>query len=458
MLVSGGWQYKINDKLSADINAAFTHYSSVLGRKTTETTGIKNTPGYDYLFIENTTENGINDYSIKASFNYNPKYSHNFFFGANYVHHRFMPEFTKAISNTNSGGNGTSNANNIFSANEVNLFIEDNWNIFKALNVNGGLRFTLFDVHGKTYSSLEPRISARLLLSPCLSMKASYSRMSQYAQQVSDSYISLPTDFWMPVSKNQKPLVSDQVSSGFYYNLNNKYSFSVEGYYKWMNNLLDYKDGYNFLPSTISWENKLASGKGWSYGADFMASKETGNITGYVSYGLMWANRQFPQINNGIKFPSKYDNRHKINIVANWKLNKNIELNGSWTYMTGNRVTLALENYQGIRETGFLSDKFPSIYYFQEAGLSYYDKKNNIRLPSYHSLDVGINIYRPKKNGRMGIWNISVYNAYSRMNPIVVSKESLYVYSDNVNYKLTNKFRTLSLLPIMPSISYTYKF
>ena len=78
--------------------------------------------------------------------------------------------------------------------------------------------------------------------------------------------MSLPTDTWMPVSKKLRPLVSDQISAGAYYNLHNDYSFSVEGYYKWMNHILDYKDGYNFLPSFIGWEDKLAQGKGWSYG------------------------------------------------------------------------------------------------------------------------------------------------------------------------------------------------
>lgn len=171
--------------------------------------------------------------------------------------------------------------------------------------------------------------------------------------------------------------------------------------------------------------------------------KETGCITGWIGYGLMWSDRQFDEINNGKRFPAKYDNRHKLNIVANWKINEKLELTGSWTFMTGNRVTVAFENYEDLGLT-------PVPPLLPEGGLDYFTERNNVRLPAYHRLDLGINIYRPKKNGHLGIWNISVYNAYCQMNPITIHKRSWINYS--------HYFETLSLLPIIPSISYTYKF
>ena len=143
------------------------------------------------------------------------------------------------------------------------------------------------------------------------------------------------------------------------------------------------------------------------------------------------------------RFPAKYDNRHKLNIVANWKINEKLELTGSWTFMTGNRVTVAFENYEDLGLT-------PVPPLLPEGGLDYFTERNNVRLPAYHRLDLGINIYRPKKNGHLGIWNISVYNAYCQMNPITIHKRSWINYS--------HYFETLSLLPIIPSISYTYKF
>lgn len=263
--------------------------------------------------------------------------------------------------------------------------------------------------------------------------------------------MSLPTDTWMPVSKKLRPLVSDQVSAGAYYNLHNDYSFSVEGYYKWMNHILDYKDGYNFLPSFIGWEDKLAQGKGWSYGVELIARKETGRVTGWLGYGLMWADRQFAEINDGKRFPAKFDNRHKLNVVANWKLSDKVELTGSWTFMTGNRLTASFENYEDLGQAHFPSDVAPIPPFMNTpGGLEYFTERNNFRLPAYHRLDLGINIYRPKKNGRMGIWNISIYNVYCHMNAITLKKRFWYNYDCY--------FETMSILPIIPSVSYTYKF
>lgn len=462
LLLSAGWTYLFNEKLSANLNASYTHYASNLERSVYETFGNETRESENSL-IENNTENGINDYNMKADFNYAPVSAHNIHFGAIMTHHRFRPEFTRSYSNTGNGQSASGRSKQTLSANEINMYIEDDWKISSFLSLNAGLRMGYFKIRDESYWSLEPRVSTRFLLTSAWSMKASYSKMNQNMQQVSESYISLPTDYWVPVIENQKPLVSDQVSMGTYYNLNNDYSFSLEGYYKWMDNLLDYKEGYNFLPSTTGWQNKLASGKGWSYGADFIVRKETGRITGYIGYGLMWANRKFDEINDGRTYPSKYDNRHKINIVANWKLSNNVELNAGWTYMTGNRVTISLENYQNLDIAGFPPGLAPTDPYFSEdyPGVNYYDKKNNVRMPAYHRLDLGINIYRPKKNGHMGIWNVSIYNVYSRMNPIAITKESLYRDYYPVpasERKWNNKFKTLSLFPIIPSLSYTYKF
>lgn len=154
----------------------------------------------------------------------------------------------------------------------------------------------------------------------------------------------------------------------------------------------------------------------------------------------MWSDRQFDEINNGKRFPAKYDNRHKLNIVANWKINEKLELTEA-DFLTETGLRWHSENYEDLGLT-------PVPPLLPEGGLDYFTERNNVRLPAYHRLDLGINIYRPKKNGHLGIWNISVYNAYCQMNPITIHKRSWINYS--------HYFETLSLLPIIPSISYTY--
>lgn len=451
IMASAGWSYAMNSKMFTNLSAFYTRYNSTLKRyeyeKYDDQENSKNEEGEQTTY----TENGINDTGLKANFDFLPSSSHHIRFGSNYIYHRFRPEYTGSNTKGDFDEVFVKQTKEILAAHELGVYAEDDWTLNKVIRLNAGLRFSLYNIQHKTYTSLEPRISSRFLLTRHLSLKASYARMSQYIHQISESYMSLPTDAWMPVSRQLAPLVSDQVSIGAYYNLHNDYSFSVEGYYKWMDNLLDYKDGYNFLPAFVGWEEKLAQGKGWSYGAELIARKETGRVTGWIGYGLMWADRQFAEINDGKRYPAKYDNRHKLNLVANWKLNDKIELTGSWTFMTGNRVTVSFENFQDLGQAHFPSGVAPIPPFMDTpGGLEYFTERNNFRLPAYHRLDLGINIYRPKKNGRMGIWNVSIYNVYSRMNPIAIRKR----YWVNIDCY----FEKMGLLPIIPSVSYTYKF
>jgi hypothetical protein len=340
-------------------------------------------------------------------------------------------------------------------ANEMAFCAEDNWILSEIFRLNAGMRFSLFGVDGRTYQTWEPRISLRAALSGRLSLKSSYSRMNQFVQQISDSYISLPTDFWMPVNSTFKPLESDQASAGLYYEHPHGYSFSMEGYYKRMRHLLEYREGYASMPVSVSWDQKLTQGQGWSYGVEWMAEKKNGKLTGSLGYGLIWSDRQFAELNQGNRFPSKYDNRHKINIVAAYRLSPKLELNAGWTYMTGNRMTLMLEDYLNFSAGGF-DPALALTNPFQEDWVRYYEERNNVRLPAYHRLDLGLNIYRSLKNGRTGIWNISVWNAYNRMNPIAIRTNTMY--SDRDKRKVSPHFQTIGLFPLIPSISYTYKF
>lgn len=321
------------------------------------------------------------------------------------------------------------------------------------LQFNAGLRGSFFRVEGKQYPVFEPRISANFRLSPIVSLKAGYAKMSQFVQQVSDNYISLPTDYWLPITRHFAPLTSHQVSAGIYVSPGQRYTFSLEGYYKKMSNLLEYKDNYKYM-QTDSWEQTLCSGNGRAYGMDFQAEAEFGNIQGFIGYGLMWSDRLFPELNGGKRFPSKYDNRHKVTLSATWRLSPRIELNAGWVFMTGNRATLSLENY--AYPDGYPTDIVPTYPNKEEEMPNYYEGKNNVRLPAYHRLDLGINFYRPLKRGRMRIWNISLYNAYSRMNPIMIEKNNQKQTTDGQS--LAPRFRQFALFPLIPSVSYTYKF
>lgn len=455
LLIAGKWKYIFNDKMLMDVSSSYVNYTSLLRKSIFESDNQKGDIDYKESTIRKASENGIRDLNGNVHFDFELSVRHHINFGANYTHHRFLPELNKIqTSDLDAVINYESDSEAVI-ANEMAFYAEDDWNISDIFRLNAGLRFSLFRVDRKTYHTWEPRISLRTALSERLSLKSSYSRMNQFVQQISDSYISLPTDFWMPVNHNFKPLGSDQISAGLFYEHPLGYSFSVEGFYKYMRNLLEYKEGYAFMPVSAHWDQKLTQGRGWSYGAELTVEKKTGKLTGLLGYGLLWSDRQFAELNQGIRFPSKYDNRHKINIVANYKINPTLELNSSWTYITGNRMTLMFEDYLNFSVNGFDPIIAPTNP-FQDEWVNYYKGKNNIRLPAYHRLDLGLNIYHPLKNGRMGIWNISIWNAYCRMNPIAIRTYTMY--SDGEKRKISPRFQTVGLFPIIPSVSYTYKF
>jgi hypothetical protein len=456
MLISAEWLYEFNDKLTATVTPSFTRYASSLRKNVFDSANQKEDADYEERRSDRTTENGIYDLNGSVHFDYRPASHHHINFGANYVRHRFLPEWNTIRTTGINGILQSEMANNkTVIADEVAIYVEYDRRLSKIFRLNVGIRTGAFKVEKKAYLTWEPRVSARISLSDYMSFKSSYSRMNQFVQQISDSYISLPTDFWIPVYRQFRPLTSDQISAGFYCELPNGYSFSAEGYYKQMHNLLEYKDGYTFMPASADWNEKLTAGKGRAYGAEWIGRKETGKITGTIGYGLMWSDRLFTEINDGRRFPSKYDNRHKINVNADYKLNSSIEFSGSWIYVTGNRITLALDDYLDLPTNGFDPSLAPSNP-FQDEWTERYESRNNVRLPASHRLDVGINIYRPRSNGRTGIWNISIWNIYNRINPIIIRKHTWY--SDADNQIINPEFQTVGLFPIIPSVSYTYKF
>ena len=451
MLTSLRWHLPINTLFAYNMKASYTRYQSDF-RKTVETvSGREGKNGYENNGSRTESRNAIHDLSVDASLAFIPSDRTIIRLGTQYTHHRYTPEEEIQESTSLPSGNGDNESRVI--ANEWNAYLEGDLEVFHWLRFNAGMHGSFFRVEGKQYQVFEPRVSADFRLSPVVSLKAGYARMSQFVQQVSDNYISLPTDYWLPITRNFSPLTSDQFSAGIYVSPDKKYTFSVEGYYKKMDHLLEYRDDYKDLQVT-SWEDRLTSGSGRAYGADFQAEADFGKLHGFIGYGLMWSDRLFADQNGGKRFPSKYDNRHKVTLSATWKCSERVELNAGWVFMTGNRVTLSLENYS--YPDGYPTDIVPSYPHKDEEMLDYYSGKNNVRLPAYHRLDVGINIYRSLRRGRTGIWNVSLYNAYSRMNPIMIEKNNQKQSMDGT--PLAPRFRQFALFPIIPSVSYTYKF
>jgi hypothetical protein len=272
--------------------------------------------------------------------------------------------------------------------------------------------------------------------------------MSQNIHLLSSSTISLPTDLWLPTTKKVKPQTSHQFALGGVYQVNPSIDLSVEGFYKSMNNLLEYKDGASFVGATTGWEDKVEMGKGWSYGLEFLLEKKIGKTTGWLGYTWSKTERQFDNLNWGQKYYARYDRRHDINFVLTHRFSKRFDVGLTWVYGTGNAVTLPTQNVS--------SAQLPYVPVWGDTSYEYYGQRNNYRMPAYHRMDVGFNFHKQKKHG-IRTWNIGFYNVYSRQNPFFLYFES----TTEAEYKLTGKLRKLtqlSLFPIIPSISYSYKF
>ncbi len=441
------WNHVMSQRLFMDASVNYTQYRHHLGAEMSEE--------YSYVQFNQTIKDefdmayksGINDLTAKVDFDYTPLPNHEIRFGGNYTYHQFRPEVQsyKMTESNQTAIDTTMSASNVY-AHETALYAEDNMTFGDIFRVNAGLHYSTFTVEGKTYQSVQPRLSASVMLAPNLSLKAGYAYMTQYVHLLSNSSLSLPTDLWVPVTKNIVPMNAHQWSLGAFYELPRLFDISVEGYYKTMDNLLEYKDGASFFGSTDTWENKVSMGRGWAYGVELLVQRSFGKTTGWVGYTWAHSNRQFDRegmtINNGNVFPAKYDRRHDLSITVQHKFSDRFDLSGTWVFSSGNCGTLGTQIYDGLpNENGFIT---------QINAL----ERNNFRMPSYHRLDLGVNFHKQKKHG-IRTWNISVYNVYNRNNPWVIYTGYKW---DEATLTEKKTLMQASIFPIIPSVSYSFKF
>lgn len=440
------WNYELNQKLFMNVSGSYTRYRQRLSLGVEEE-WMEYGRWYDDE-IEMGINSGINDLAVRADFDYAPSPDHAVKFGGVLTHHTFVPQVQSArVRYTDEPSIDTTFGESRVHANELTAYIEDDWSITDALKINGGVALTGFAVDGRFYPSVQPRLSGRFLLMDDLSVKAGYSYMTQYMHLLSNSNISLPTDLWVPVTARIEPMNSHQVAAGVFYNWKNFIDFSIEGYYKWMNNLLEYKPGSTFLGSSVGWEDMVCSGRGWAYGLEFLAQKSVGQITGWFGYTWSRTMRLFDtpgeELNNGEPFPAKYDRIHDISITVQYKPDDTFDAGVTWVYSTGNTATLAMQEIDGGSES-------------YRSGIEFVESRNNFRLPAYHRMDVSVNFHKKKKHG-VRTWNISVYNLYNRQNPFIIYPKTSERY-DGHGTQYSTSLMQRSLFPILPSVSYIYKF
>lgn len=453
-LAAARWNYQLSPKLFSNTTVAYTEYKFNVDTKTHErnpSTKYENDYSSNY-------RSGIQDLSANIDLDYHPLPDHHIKFGGGYLHHKFKPVVQTGKIKMNVDGVAldttyTSLSDSRMTAHEANVYAEDNFDIGDKFSANIGFHMSLFNIKGKTYTSFQPRISSRYQLSDDFSLKASYTQMTQYIHLLSSYTITMPSDLWVPSTPSIKPMKADQYSIGGYYTGIKGWEFSVEAYYKNMNNVLEYKDGASFVGSSQKWEEKVEMGKGRSMGLEFMAQKTIGKTTGWISYTLAKSDRKFAEdgINGGKRFPYRYDRRHHLCATLTHKFSEKIDISGSWEFYTGGTTTVAEEQTLIIRPDD------NSLGKWTDPNSGYIDHRNNYRMPSSHRLNLGVNFYKKKKRG-MGIWNISIYNVYNAMNPTFMYRTTKWTETPDNEGEDKTIFKKVTILPFIPSVSYTYKF
>lgn len=347
--------------------------------------------------------------------------------------------------------------NNALRSLEYNLFAEDEWRITNQLSANVGVHFAGFQVDGELYTSLQPRISLRYQLNNRMALKSSFASMAQFVNLLTSEAIGLPSDLWVPSTANIRPQESWQVAGGIAAALNDQFDLTIEGFYKSMNNVISYIEGASFVPDIFRetvWEDNLVQGKGEVYGLEFLLKKSVGKTTGWLGYTLSRNWRQFDEINAGQRYPFRFDRRHDISLVVNHRPSERINYSFVWIYGTGNAVTIPRARFSTQPNTSPEESFSQNIYPSEQLATG---SKNNYRMSASHRLDASVSFYKKKKRYERK-WIFSVYNIYSHVNPYFVTEGEEPQVDAQGNVEWVSVLKEIGLLPIIPSVAYTFKF
>lgn len=471
-----GWDYRINEALQMNAGLNYSSYRYKLKQKDYQSTEEKSGDRQTWLKIKDSyvdSHSGIDEIMANADFHYTAKNRHLLRWGAKVSHRTLKPSvevyeknYTKqwvgadyeekaVLTDTVMGGNKQK-------LTMAAVYAEDDFSLTRQLKANIGMRYALFAVPEKIYHSLEPRLSLRWLFRDDMALKLSYAHMAQGIHLLSSTNLVMPSDIWISIDKDLPLMKSDQWALGYNYEIAKGFDLSVEGFYKQMDNLLEYREGYSLMTPTDRWAEQVVFGKGESYGAELLLQKNTGKTTGWLSYtwskSLRLFDRPGQEVFAGKKYYAGNDRRHNLNLVVNHRFNKHWEVSAAWNYQTGRRGTLSTTTFFGSGPSEFLTENLVeddaksglTVIHFLPI-LSSYKERNGYQLPAIHRLDMGVT-YTWKLGKLENKVNLSVYNVYNRQN---ISN----IYWGYESHELGAKkvLKGVCLLPILPSISYTLK-
>ncbi|WP_019948023.1 TonB-dependent receptor [Hymenobacter aerophilus] len=429
------WSHVFSPRLFLNTTASYTGYKYDISNKLDQ-------------FSFNLASD-IQDLNLRSDLDYRPNEQHTLRAGLTATAHRFGTGRLRAGS-----GDGRLNLGSdiTYFGQEAAAYLSDVYKPSEKWQFEAGLRASGFQSGGRQHGGLEPRAAVRYAVSPTVSVKGSYALMYQYVHLVTNSGASLPTDIWYPSRESVRPQRSQQVAGGVSWLLGDgRYLITNELYYKWAQRQIDFKDGAQLFVNP-DLDSDFLFGKGWAYGNEIYLEKKQGRTTGWLGYTLAWTKRRFPPqrgtsgINNGDTFYPNYDRRHNLTAVVIHSLSERVKLSGSFVYSSGQATTLPLGRFG-----------FQDVYGAETSAVPIYPQRNTYRLAPYNRLDLGLVWQmKPTRWFTESDLTFSVYNAYNRRNPY-------FVYFDQVKDEQTEQVvryraRQVSLFPVIPSVTYNFKF
>ncbi|WP_430811253.1 MULTISPECIES: TonB-dependent receptor [unclassified Carboxylicivirga] len=393
---------------------------------------------------------GIRDVSAKVDVDYMPSARHYIRFGANAIGHIFYPGIDVVLAEI-AGGTpvDTTFGGTRMYRSEYRFYVEDDFHLLPRLKMNIGGHFSLFQTESdKFYWSAEPRLSARFLMHDNLSVKAAYSQMTQYMHLLRTATVAMPTDLWLPVSDNIAPMRASQYALGLEYEIANGFNLSVEFYYKKLKDILAYKETAGYFDFSSDWQSKLTVGKGQSYGVELLLHRKMGNLSGWLGYTYSKSTNQFDELNNGREFPANFDRTHDVSLYTTYKFSEKVDMGATWTFGTGNPLTLPEKKYY--------APPLPTAESDNTGGYNQYiAERNSYRMPNFHRLDVGFNFHK-KRHWGSRLWSVGIMNTYGRQNPFFLYFSDREIEATG---EIERSLKQFSLFPIpIPYVRYTVKF
>jgi len=422
---------KISQRLFMENLVAYSSYNNNLYTSNTERRN-------NQQIVETVNSSSdIEDYSAKSRFDFYHSNRYTIRTGMEASHYRFTPglqnnfyenNYTNVLNDTTIG------FINKLKSTEISLYQENKIDITPDLQINIGVRGIGYFCKDTSFFRLEPRLSLRWLATKNLSFKTNLTKMNQFNHVLVNNVDGFEREVWFSATKDLLPQQAQQVSVGIFYgNEDLHLDFSIEAFYKKMQNLQEYKSPVMDENSLDNISNIVAkNGIGKARGFELYAKKDFTRLNLNLNYTLSWSDRQFDELNNGEWYPFLYDRRHDLSLISLFNINKKYNIGANFIFTTGAAVTLPV---------GFSkNDDLVYQYYI-------YESMNNKRLPPYHRLDLSVTRKTKTSRGNTSKWTLNIFNAYARQNPV-------YIYYDTNTGKVYQK----SLFSIVPTINYSLEF